>query len=141
MFKSIRLVIAFTASMDSVPGWGHEAKDWIDLATNAFLRNSHYDTSAEVLSITEMRKSFNETSRKYEHPKFVTEPEAITTFVRNHCDGTFNDDPSAWNFISTPVQFIAALEPYQVALERNKVLESQVAQLTAELHRLKDKGA
>lgn len=59
-FKRVRIVMVFEADLDAVPGWGHRPDSWIDLAKREFERQSHYNTTAETISITEMDKVFVE---------------------------------------------------------------------------------
>jgi hypothetical protein len=51
MFKQAEITIKYTVDLDAVPGWGHEPEDWINLAKEPVLRQSHYNTSAEVVSV------------------------------------------------------------------------------------------
>jgi hypothetical protein len=54
MPRRVEFTIKFTADLDGVPGWGNQPEDWIELATNAVLRQDHYHTSAEVLEVKEV---------------------------------------------------------------------------------------
>lgn len=82
-FKRGRIVIAFQFDFDAVPGWGHTAQSWIDLATQTFTRQSHYNTTAETLRIDEMPKPYVE-GKGYVQPEFPTleitevKPDALT---------------------------------------------------------------
>lgn len=50
MNRRFEIVIKFTGDLDMLPGWGHDPKDWVDLATASVLRQTHYNTAAEVVS-------------------------------------------------------------------------------------------
>ena len=49
--KRFEIIIKFTGDLDSVPGWGHEPQDWVDLITQQFRRQTHYRTSADVQAV------------------------------------------------------------------------------------------
>jgi hypothetical protein len=51
--KRASFTIKYTVDLDAVPGWGHSVTDWIALAQAGVLRQQHYNTSAEVVEITE----------------------------------------------------------------------------------------
>jgi hypothetical protein len=46
----VRFTIEFEANLDMIPGWGYEPEDWHQLATREFERQTHYATSAKVVS-------------------------------------------------------------------------------------------
>ena len=78
MFKRARIIIAVEVDLDAVPGWGHEATDWVNLIVEPINRQSHYNTSCEVLSIEERAKIFIDgkgwTSPIFsDHPDFLME--------------------------------------------------------------------
>lgn len=47
--------IKFSVDLDAIPGWGHKVEDWIRLATEGVMRQSHYNVSYEVVEIVEER--------------------------------------------------------------------------------------
>lgn len=51
MFQKAEITIKYTVDLDPVPGWGDNPDDWVRLATEAVLRQSHYNTSADVVSV------------------------------------------------------------------------------------------
>jgi hypothetical protein len=48
-----RIVIAFEADRDMVPGWGHQIEDWVALFTEPARRNSHYNVTTEIVEAEE----------------------------------------------------------------------------------------
>ncbi|CAN7602494.1 hypothetical protein [Bosea sp. LjRoot237] len=69
-FTRARVVVSFECDLDAVPGWGHTPTDgWIQLFTESALRQSHYNVTAEVLRIDEMRKEFVD-GKGYKAPTF-----------------------------------------------------------------------
>lgn len=71
-FKRARVVVSFECDLDAVPGWGHTPADgWVQMFTEPGTRNSHYNVTAEVLRIDEMRKVFVE-GEGYKAPVFPT---------------------------------------------------------------------
>jgi hypothetical protein len=51
MFQKAEITIKYTVDLDPLPGWGDKPDDWVNLATEAVLRQSHYNTSADVVSV------------------------------------------------------------------------------------------
>lgn len=51
MKRRAEIVIKYMVDLDSVPGWGYDPNDWVRLATESVVRQKHYNTSAEVVSI------------------------------------------------------------------------------------------
>jgi hypothetical protein len=51
MNRRTEFTIKFAADLDGVPGWGNIPNDWIELATENFKRQSHYNTSCELVSV------------------------------------------------------------------------------------------
>lgn len=41
--------IRFEVDRDMVPGWGHQIKDWIRLATHEFVSQTHYNAEYDVI--------------------------------------------------------------------------------------------
>jgi hypothetical protein len=57
-FKRTRILVAFEADLDVVPGWGHQPVDWINLFTKETKLQSGYNTTATVLSVEVKDKPF-----------------------------------------------------------------------------------
>lgn len=51
MKRRAEIVIKYMVDLDSVPGWGYDPNDWVRLATESVVRQKHYNTSAEIVSI------------------------------------------------------------------------------------------
>jgi hypothetical protein len=57
MFKKAEITIKYTVDLDPVAGWGDNAADWINLATEAVLRQTHYNTKAETVLVDVLPRS------------------------------------------------------------------------------------
>jgi len=58
MKKKFEFTVVFRGDLDMVPGAYHQVQDWINLAcgpNSMFVRQKHYNTEAEVISIKEER--------------------------------------------------------------------------------------
>jgi hypothetical protein len=49
--KRVTIALTFSADLDQVPGWGHQAEDWIKLVTYELQRNPHYNTRVEIQAV------------------------------------------------------------------------------------------
>jgi hypothetical protein len=49
--RRCNICIEYAVDLDAVPGWGYAPDDWINLATEAVVRQSHYNTSYVVHGI------------------------------------------------------------------------------------------
>lgn len=49
MKKRVKFIIEYEVDLDSVPGWGHQVEDWVELATCGVLRQTHYNTTAKKI--------------------------------------------------------------------------------------------
>lgn len=130
-FVRARIVIAFEADLDATSGAWDNSQDWVNLATREWkMLEAHgsYDCSHTVLSVTELKKPFDDAKSKYVRPQFVPEVDSLASTIAQHCDGTFNDDPAKWNFsgIGAPAKVLKSLEPYQFALSENKYLHDVI---------------
>jgi hypothetical protein len=45
-------IIKFSVDLDAVPGWGYTPADWIGLATKDVTRQTHYNGTYDVLSVS-----------------------------------------------------------------------------------------
>lgn len=144
MFKSACFIVAYTVDIDGVTGMFDSVNNgWIQIATREILNQKHYNTSAEVISIQEKHKVWNDTDSKWEHAKFG-EDTSIKIIIRSQCDRRFDDDPTKWKFTCNPQQLIELLGPYQAAFMHRdylagkvKALEDQLKTTQAELEQLK----
>jgi len=50
MKKRFKIVIEFEGDIDMVPGWGDNTADWVRMIARDFERQTHYNTSAKVIS-------------------------------------------------------------------------------------------
>jgi hypothetical protein len=48
-FKRCKFTIEYEVDLDAVKGWGYEPEDWHELAMSSVIRQSHYNTKAEVV--------------------------------------------------------------------------------------------
>jgi hypothetical protein len=55
MSTRFKFTIEFECDKDGVKGWGNQVEDWIALATERFMRQSHYHTRAKVISSEEIK--------------------------------------------------------------------------------------
>lgn len=50
--KRITITMQFEVNLDLVPGWGHEAQDWIEIIQREFLRQRSYKPATRLVAIT-----------------------------------------------------------------------------------------
>lgn len=47
----VDITMKFSVNLDLVPGFGHEAGDWIKFIQREFMRQKHYHAECDVLNI------------------------------------------------------------------------------------------
>jgi hypothetical protein len=51
MKQRVAISLTFSVDLDMVPGWGHQAEDWVNFIHSELSRNSHYAPEVAIHSV------------------------------------------------------------------------------------------